>query len=63
MKIVLDKIKTIMTLNRNKKESVSFFDLSSKEKAKIIRTATRKANEDQKRLVEEFDRKYCHTKA
>lgn len=63
MKIVLDKIKTIMTPKKAKKEDISFFDLSSREKAKIIKTVTRKANEDQKRLVEKFNKKYCHSKA
>lgn len=61
---ILAKIKVLMS-NKYKKgqgKGSSFFDLSTSEKAKIIKKATRKANEDQKRLVDEFDRSYCQSK-
>ena len=65
MTIFLRKIKRFIMndTTRIPKGESSFFDLSSGKKAKIIRKATRKANEDQKRLVDEFDRNCYHSKA
>ncbi len=37
--------------------SRKFINLSSSEKKKLVRAAVRGANEDQKRLVEEYKRK------
>lgn len=63
MKAMLSKIKQIIIPVKDKhKSDVSFFGLPSKEKVKIIRAATKQANKDQKKLVEEFDREYCRGK-
>jgi len=39
-------------------EEVGFFDLSASEKKKIIKEAARNANQDQRELVDEYDRKF-----
>lgn len=64
MSLILGKIKALVknSHRKNSTESSSFFDLSTSQKVKIIRKATKKANEDQKRLVDEFDSNYCHGK-
>jgi putative heme iron utilization protein len=43
---------------KNKEDVISFDDLSSKKKAKIIREAVRKSNEDQLELIKKYERIY-----
>ena len=58
-------LKTITRLFRTtkRKTNVNFFDLSPREKKKMIERATDKANKDQKALVEEYERKFDDVKA
>lgn len=43
---------------KNKEEIISFDDLPSKEKARIIRGAVRKSNEDQLELIKRYEKIY-----
>jgi len=44
-----------------KKNSKKFFDLSSREQKKVVRTATREANAEQQELVRRYERKFGRT--
>ena len=43
---------------KNKKKSKNFFDLSKKERFKIIKEAAREANEEQLELIKRYDKIY-----
>ena len=42
---------------KKKKRSANFFDLPAREQVKIIRKATRGANQEQRELVKEYEQK------
>jgi TRAP-type C4-dicarboxylate transport system substrate-binding protein len=42
---------------KQKKYGANFFDLPAREQVKIIRKATRGANQEQRELVKEYERK------
>lgn len=64
MTVFLRKIKGFVLGNANvaPKGGSSFFDLPVRKKAKIIKKAIRTSNEDQKKLVDEFDKQYCRNR-
>ena len=41
----------------------TFFDLSAREQKKIIGTAARQANDDQRKLVAGYKKQYCRSQA
>lgn len=53
-------LKKIMLKIAGKKTTgeVGFFDLSSREQKKIIKEAARNANQDQRKLLDEYERKF-----
>jgi len=59
---MLKKITRFFRITK-KKTDTSFFDLSEREKKKMIEKATDQANKDQKALVEEYERKFDSVKA
>lgn len=43
-----------------KKANINFFELSSKDKKKLIKKAVKGSNEMQEKLVKEYDRKFAY---
>jgi len=47
-----------MNQNKAKKEEINFFDLPSQEREEIIKKAAKLSAQDQRNLMEEYDRKF-----
>ena len=58
---MLNKITPLITRKKIKNE-IGFFELSSREQKKIIKEAARRANQDQLKLIKEYERKFGNLK-
>jgi hypothetical protein len=55
---MLKKVISHIAKNESKQSEVNFFDLSSREKEKIIKKAAELSAQDQKNLLKEYERKF-----
>ena len=58
---MLNKITPLIPRKKIKNE-IGFFELSSREQKKIIKEAARRANQDQLKLIKEYERKFGNLK-
>ncbi len=55
---MLKKIISNIAKNRAKKAEINFFDLPSREREEIIERAAKLSAQDQRNLMEEYERKF-----
>lgn len=55
---MLKKIISNIAKNKAKKAEINFFDLPSREREEIVRKAAKLSAQDQKNLMEEYERKF-----